>query len=111
MEQFLMSLPNTFIGWISTIFLIIGSFSFYWRYRRNEDLKLLRDTNKDQGDRIEVLETKSRDQDNNIVLLQAQVKLLETQNKTLEDLMVIALKQYFFEHPDVASRMQEKILK
>ena len=110
MEQFFQSTPTTLIGWIGTLLVIVGGFSFYWRQRRNEDLKILRDTNKDQGDRITLLEKSVKDQTNSIDILKSQVVALETKNKTLEDLVAIALKQYFFEHPDIADKMKDKIL-
>ena len=111
MEQFLGSAPTTLIGWVGTLLIIVGSFSFYWRQRRNEDLKILRETNRDQGDRIALLEKSVKDQDNSITILKGQVIALETKNKTLEDLVAIALKSYFFEHPEIATAMTEKVLK
>lgn len=111
MDQFLTGVPTTIIGWISTIILVIAAIIYTFSKIRANDLKILRDTNKDQGDRIKVLEDNATTQNQAIELLQAQVKLLETRNKTLEDLVTIALKQYFFEHPDISSSMQDKIMK
>ena len=80
-----------------------ASFAFLISKYREKDMATLRATNKDQGDRIDLLEKA-------VSRLEGQVDSLEKKNKTLEDLVTIALKQYFFEHPDIAKTMQDKVL-
>jgi hypothetical protein len=67
-------------------------------------MEILRATNKDQGDRITLLEAA-------VERLNGQVTDLQHQNKTLNDLVIVALKQYFFENPKVAESMKDTILK
>lgn len=80
-----------------------ASFAFLISKYKEKDMATLRATNKDQGDRIDLLEKA-------VSRLEGQVDSLEKKNKTLEDLVTIALKQYFFEHPDIAKTMQDKVL-
>lgn len=81
-----------------------ASFAFLISKYREKDMATLRATNKDQGDRIKLLEDA-------VSRLEGQVESLEKTNKTLDDLVMTALKQYFFEHPDLARSMQEKVLR
>lgn len=102
MDTIFTSLPHTPIGWFA-LFLVgaLGGISLLSRVRAN-DLKILRQTNQDQGARIELLEKAVKD-------LQAHIKVLEHQNQTLDDLIVVALKHYFLENPSVASGLKTKI--
>lgn len=103
MDVIFNSLPNTPIGWFALILVgALGGISFLSRVRAN-DLKILRQTNQDQGARIKLLEDA-------VARLQDHVKILEQQNKTLDDLVVIALKHYFLENPEVASNLKTKII-
>lgn len=103
MEQFLNQIPTTFVGWLSTIIFMLGTIFIFWGRKHSGDLETLRATNKDQGDRIEVLEKA-------VERLESEVKELKQQNKTLEDVVVVALKQFFFENPSLAKDLQEKVL-
>lgn len=62
--------------------------------------KDLRDTLEDNNGRIMILE-------NEVKTLNVKVESLEKRNKTLEDLVITALKQYFFENPKVASQLKD----
>lgn len=99
-----------FVQTISIIIAIIvflagmgASFAFLISKYREKDMATLRNTNKDLSDRVDLLEK-------TVYRLEGQVDSLEKKNKTLEDLVTIALKQYFFEHPDIAKTMQDKVL-
>ena len=100
----LSTVPQTIAGWVVMLLAGLASVSYLWSRVRANDLNILRATNQDQGDRIRLLESA-------VVRLETQVHDLIKQNKTLEDLVAMALKQYFFEHPDIAKGLQEKILK
>lgn len=103
MDEIIKSLPNSLLGWFSFVLVgFLGVVSFLSRVRAN-DLKILRQTNIDQGARIKLLEDA-------VARLQEHVKTLEQQNKTLDDLVVIALKHYFLENPEVASSLKTKII-
>lgn len=104
MDKLFGILPASIIGWSAIVIAVIASITYLISKIRANDMKILRDTNRDQGDRIALLEAA-------VERLTMQVDGLEKKNKTLEDLVMTALKQYFFEHPDVAQRMQEEILK
>jgi hypothetical protein len=95
METFISQIPTTPIGWL-TLFLVSISASVYLGSRiRKNDMEILRSTNKDQYDRIILLET-------SVERLSKCVIELQSKNKTLEDLVVVALKEYYFEHPTIA---------
>lgn len=103
MEQFISQIPTTPLGWFA-LFIIAVSASVYLASKtRANDMKILRDTNKDQYDRILLLEAK-------VKTLESHVQELQHRNKTLEDLTIVALKEYFFEHPTVAVDMKEKLV-
>lgn len=100
-------LPTTIYGWIAIIAAIIAGFVLI---RRN-DIKAITE-NADQLRKI--LEDKVKqinDMQTQINHLQVEIDGLKKTNKTLEDLVLTALKQYFFENPKIATSLQEKILK
>lgn len=101
--ELLTQIPQTPIGWIALSVLIVVTIFFGVSKVRANDMQILRDTNRDQGDRITLLETA-------VNRLEDQLKVLQHQNKTLEDLVVVALKQFFFENPTVAHDMKKKVL-
>lgn len=104
MENFITQLPTTPIGWIAFIFVIAGAVIYFFSRIRKSDMELLRQTNEDQGKRIDFLEEE-------VKRLNVKVGDLEHANKTLEDLVVVALKQFFFENPEMAKNLKNKILK
>lgn len=104
MDNFLTQIPTTIAGWIFTIIFVSGAVAYLFSRVRKNDMQVLRNNNKDQGDRITLLEAA-------VTRLEKQVGELESQNKTLNDLVVVALKQYFFENPTVAGDMQKKVMK
>ena len=103
MDVIFHSLPSTPIGWFAFILVgALGGISFLSRVRAN-DLKILRQTNQDQGERIKLLEAA-------VSRLEEHVRNLEGQNKTLDDLVVTALKYYFMENPNIASELKAKVI-
>jgi len=102
MEGFINQIPTTPIGWLA-LFVVAVSASVYLASKvRANDMKILRDTNKDQYDRIILLESKVKQ-------LESCVVALQNKNKTLEDLVVVALKEYYFEHPTVAVEIKDAV--
>lgn len=100
-------LPNSIYGWLAIIAVIISSILFI---KRN-DIKAIREN---ASDLRSILEDK--DKEINLMKIQLQeligkVEVLEKRNRTLEDLVVTALKQYFFENPKVAGTLQDKVMK
>jgi hypothetical protein len=86
-----------------------GAAAYLFSMVRRADMKILRDTNEDALKRIKQLEDSGTQQDAEIINLKGKVEMLEKQNKTLEDLVIVALKQYFFENPTTAKRLKDII--
>lgn len=111
MESFFASIPTTPQGWFITfILLIIACFYLFSRVRR-QDMELLRKANTD-------LRLSINDGEKKIEVMQSEVKILtekviglEKENRTISDLVVTALKQYFFENPTIASDMKKSIIR
>lgn len=100
-------LPSNLYGWLALIAIIISSVLFIGR----NDIKAIREN---ASDLRSILEDK--DKEINLMKVQLQelmvkVEVLEKRNRTLEDLVVTALKQYFFENPKVAGTLHDKVLK
>ena len=102
MENFIFELPKTGIGWLSLSFIAISASVYLGSRIRKNDMEILRSTNKDQYDRIILLEEK-------VDKLTKCVTTLQNKNKTLEDLVVVALKEYYFEHPTVAVDIKDAV--
>lgn len=88
---------------------IILAVLFLFSKVRASDMKVLRDANKDYSDRIDQLEEQGRIRDVEIQQLRQEVAVLKSHNKTLEDVVIVALKQYFFENPKIAEKIGEVI--
>lgn len=109
MEQFLTALPTTIIGWISTIIVVVGAVLYLISRVRRNDMKVLREANDDLRKRDEDRTKEMQEMHIEIATLIAKVDVLEKRNKTLEDLVVVALKQYFFENPSMAGQIEKAI--
>lgn len=110
MENFLNAIPTTFAGWIgSMVFIVLATFYLISRIRKN-DMQLLRDANRDLRASLEDNKTKISQMHNEVKTLGEKVSDLEKKNKTLQDLVITALKQYFFENPIVAKNIKNKII-
>lgn len=91
-------------SWIPVSIIAISGLIYLVSKVRANDMKILRETNRDQGDRISLLEK-------SVKRLEDQIIDLQHKNQTLNDLVVVALKQYFFENPKVADSMKQVLLK
>ena len=105
MDVAFIQLPTSIYGWIAVAAAILGGIVFI----RQQAIRSVYDANKelraiveDQKKEMEVMKAKVLD-------LQEQVKTLQRQNKTLEDLVITALKQFFFENPKMATAMEDMI--
>ena len=111
MEQFILSSPTTLIGWIGTVFIVIlGSIYLMSRVRKN-DMEVLRNANVDLRASLDDNAKELSQMRTEIDILMTKVSDLERQNKTFEDLIVVALKQFYFEHPEVANDLKGKLIK
>lgn len=109
MEQFLTNLPNTPLGWIALFFTgVVSALVFINTVRRN-DLTTLRDSNKDLRDALADNEKKLNTLEERVNLLRAELKVLEGKNKTLQELVATALKEYFVDNPKIAIELNQKL--
>lgn len=111
METFLTQIPNSFASWIGALVIVAGGITYFFKTVRAKDLEELRKFNKDLLDRTDFLQGKVENLEKNNKELNSKVEALQEHNRTLADLVVTALKQYFFENPDVAKNMQALIKK
>jgi len=109
MEQFITTLPNTFLGWISTIIVILSGVVVVFNKIRNDDLKTLRDSNKDLRDAHDDNNKKIEELEKSLKLLAEKVLVLESEKKTIQDLVVLALEAYFENNPSEALKTKTKI--
>lgn len=105
MDTLIFQLPNSIYGWIAVAAAILGGIVFI----RQQGLKSVYEANKelrqiveDRAKEIETMKVAIKD-------LQDQVAVLQKANKTFEDLIITALKQYFFENPTQAKLMEEMV--
>lgn len=96
-------LPNSIYGWFAIGAFIISAILFI----RRSDIKAI----KENADELrKILLDKEKEMigmHNEIELLKGKVDFLEKTNKTLEDLVVVALKQYFLENPNLAKQFKD----
>lgn len=111
MEAFLTQVPNTIIGWFTSVLLVTGAVVLFFNRLRSQDLQTLRDTNKDLNDRVALLEKAQTESDKQLELLKRQIDLLKTENKSFQDLIVLALDHYFQSNPAVAIEMKGRLKK
>lgn len=109
MNELLQSLPTTLVGWIAAILATSSSILFIFSKIRKNDMDILRQSNVDLRAAIDDNQRALEKMHDNIIILNGKVADLEKKNKTLEDLVVVALKQYFFENPTLAKDIQKKI--
>lgn len=107
--------PYTYINTISIIAAavigIIGGVAYLMSRLRKSDMELLRANNDDLRKSLDDNTKKVTFMQTEIKTLNDKVNALEKQNKTLEDLVVVALKQYFFENPTVAEGVGKSVAK
>lgn len=111
MDQFISQIPTTITGWVLTIVIAITGVTYLFSRIRQTDMTLLRNTNTDFQIALDMKGKEMDKMHQQITILNDKVSVLERQNKTLEDLVVTALKQFFFENPTVASDLKKRVLK
>ena len=111
MENFITQLPNTLIGWITTVFIVAGAVVLFFNRLRSQDLSTLRDTNKDLNDRVDLLEKAQKTANDQIEILRQQIEILKTENKSFQDLIVLALDHYFQANPAIAIELKGRLKK
>jgi plasmid maintenance system antidote protein VapI len=109
MEQFILALPNTFIGWISSILVVIGGVVLLFNRIRNEDLRTLREANSDLRLTLSDNTKKMTELDEALKMLTEKVLILENEKKTIQDLVILALEAYFENNPSEALRVKTKV--
>jgi hypothetical protein len=109
MEQFILALPNTLIGWISSILVVIGGVVLLFNRIRNEDLKTLRESNSDLRLTLSDNTKKMIELDEALKMLTEKVLVLENEKKTIQDLVILALEAYFENNPSEALRVKTKV--
>lgn len=109
MNEIISILPSTLLGWIATVLTTAASVAYIYSKARKNDMDVLRQSNDD-------LRAAHDDNTNKINELQIQVnklsekiKVLETTNKTLEDLVKSALSDFFTKNPKLAFEVAKKI--
>jgi predicted nuclease with TOPRIM domain len=108
-EDFLVHLPSTPIGWLSLFFAgVVASLLLMNRVRSN-DLTVLRTSNQDLRDALEDNIKKTTEMEVRIEELDKRIKELQGQNKTLQDIVTSALKQYFIENPGEARKLNKQL--
>ena len=109
MEQIITSLPSTPLGFILTILVTVVSFMTLFSKIRKDDMNTLREANKDLRDSISDGEKRMKLLEAEVSQLIEKVDFLDKRNKTLEQLVVVALEKYFTDNPSIASRIQDTI--
>lgn len=98
--------PVTIIGlFLGSIFIVLTFIS----RRRNLDMKTLRDSNDDlrsaiddKGREIDKMREDIRD-------LRSEIAILQASNTTLQEIVNVALKEYFAENPHVVVQLSKSI--
>lgn len=105
MEQFITSLPNTLIGWISTTMIVVAGLVSALSFIRRNDLKLLRETNTDLRQAHQDNQAKIAELEQSINTLRSDFETLRRANMTLENLVKSALLEYFKLNPKEARKI------
>lgn len=110
MEQFLTDIPSTPMGWIAVIALIISA----GLYIRRTDIKSIKErlgesekANDELRKRLDDKDEENRGMRIELETVKTKMDVLDKQHRTIQDLVVTALKQYFFENPTVANNMHD----
>ena len=111
MEQFLLSLPNSLLGWVATGFLVLGGLILFFNKTRREDSEVLRTSNDDLRKRMDDQDKTMDSLKVEVAKLTRRVEELMTENKSFEDLIVLALDHYFQSNPAIAIEMKGRLKK
>ena len=109
MEQFITALPHTFLGWLSTILVIVGGVVLLFNRIRNSDLQTLRESNNDLRNAHKDNTRKILELEMNVQLLMDKVSIIESEKKTIQDLVIIALESYFEKNPTEAIHVKTAV--
>ena len=109
MDAFFKNLPNNPISWVVAIGAVIIAIIYTFSQVRKSDMDVLRNANNDLRNTLTDNEKRISSLETEIKSLMVKVEVLEKRNKTLEDLVITALKQYFFENPKVAGNLKDII--
>lgn len=109
MEQIITSIPNSLAGFLVTVFITVASFITIFSKIRKDDMSTLREANKDLRDSISDGEKRMKLLESEVSRLIEKVDFLDKRNKTLEQLVISALEQYFTDNPAIANRIQNVI--
>lgn len=110
MEQFITGVPTTLIGWVGTIFVVILACIYLMSRIRKNDMEVLRNANVDLRASLDDNTKELNQMRGEMNILNTKVADLERRNKTLEDLVVVALKQFLFENPTLAKDLQKGVI-
>ncbi len=76
---------------------------------RNEDLKTLRNSNEDLRHALQDNEKRMDDLQKGVQFLKERVLLLESEKKTIQDLVLSALEMYFMNNPQEALKTRTRV--
>lgn len=102
MSEIISVLPTTLLGWIATVLTTGASVIIIFSRIRNSDMQILRQSNEDLRLAHDDNTQKINELQKTVKELCDKVKVLETTNKTLEDLVKSALEHFFKENPKMA---------
>lgn len=92
----------TLPGFLISIAVVAVGITYIFSQIRSNDMKILRDSNEDLRKSLADNDAKTLKLETQVKELTSKVDILEKRNRTLEDLVVTALKQFFFENPKMA---------
>lgn len=114
-----LQLPTTIYGWIAIAATIVAA-AVWIRQQKiksiieaNDELrKRLDDKDNEIVDLNKKIDDQNKtidDQNKTIAGMQEEIKAVQRSSKTMQDLVVSALKQFFLEHPEVAKSMEDMV--
>jgi flagellar biosynthesis/type III secretory pathway M-ring protein FliF/YscJ len=109
MSDFVSILPNTLMGWITTVLATIATVVVIFNKIRQSDMQILRQSNEDLRAAHDDNTKKIEELQIEVHKLSDKIRLLENTNKTLEDLVKTALEQFFKENPKMAFKIAKDI--
>lgn len=109
MENFILELPNTPIGFFGLILGVVFLTLIFVNRIRSNDLVTLRQSNEDLRASIEDKGHKIDELMAEMTLLRKEFEELTTRHSIFESLIVKALSMYFTENPTVATDIKDKV--
>ncbi len=111
MEQLISQAPNTPLGFLALFASIILLCLYAFNKIRENDLKVLREANNDLRSSIEDKGKKIEDLTAKVHELETELIAVKTHSKSLEDLVILALKDYFTQNPQAAISISGRLKK